>query len=247
MAVPIEGTTAAQAHIAAQTRLQDSIAVALTRVWENLGGYDEEDVAPWLAIAVPLVIAAQRAAVTLTDAFVASVVGRRPIGVDANHLIAGLRGDITPETVYRRPFVTAWTDLSNGTAWETAVDHGLTRATSSAQTDVQMAMRQTLAHIAERDRTILGYRRVPDPGACSFCRLVAGQRYTRGDLMPIHSRCKCGVDVITRDNRHEFSGNPKNDLATEPDVKVAVRTHGELGPVLGDARHAFTTSADLGL
>jgi hypothetical protein len=148
--------------------------------------------------------------------------------------------------VYRRPFVTVWTALGVGREWERAVGEGLARLTSTAQTDVQLAMRNTLRAVGEADDLILGYQRVPDAGACNFCLLVSGQRYRTGDLMPIHNHCGCGVDVITTINRHEFSGKPTNDLTIPPDAPpVEVREHGELGPVLVNADHDFTTEGDL--
>jgi hypothetical protein len=98
-------------------------------------------------------------------------------------------------------------------------------------------MRQTLVAVGEQDPTILGYQRVPDAGACAFCRLVAGQRYRTDQLMPLHNHCGCGVDVITADNRAGFTGKPENDLSKPG---VAVNDHGELGPVLGDPAHTFT-------
>jgi hypothetical protein len=108
---------------------------------------------------------------------------------------------------------------------------------------VQLAMRQTLVDIGDQDDLILGYQRVPDTGACAFCRLVAGQRYRTNQLMPIHAHCGCGVDVITAANRADFTGKAANDLSVTRDgVTAEVREHGELGPVLVDGQHEFTTA-----
>lgn len=163
----------------------------------GLPGYDEEDVDQWLTAVLPILAAAQRAAIALTDAFLAQSVSRQPLGVDSEAIIGSLRGGVSPEEVYRRPFVTVWTALKGGAPWEPAVQQGLLRATSTAQTDVQLAMRSTLREVGEIDPRISGYQRVPDGGACDLCLVASTQRYRTSQLMPIHNRCGCGVEVLT--------------------------------------------------
>lgn len=231
----------AEAHIEAQAAVRTAAADWVGTAWQRLPGYDEKDVNAFLALVVPLITAAQHRSIGLTNAFIARVLGRLPVGVDVAGILASIRGGVSPEEVYRRPFVTVWTALKAGTDWEAAVAQGLARATSTAATDVQLAMRQALVDIGETDDDILGYRRVPDASACDFCRLVAGQRYTTKQLMPIHNHCGCGVDVITVANRGDFTGNPENDLSVTRDgVTAEVREHGELGPVLVSGDHDFT-------
>lgn len=230
------------AHIAAQERLRGIVETAVATIWAGLPGYDAENVDEWLSTVIPVVLAGQRQSVALTEAFLARALGRRPIGVDPDRVTgAALRAGATPEVVYQRPFVTVWTALKAGRQWDDAVNAGLARATSTASTDVQLAMRSTLREVGQADDAIVGYQRVPDPGACDFCLLVAGQRYRTDDLMPIHNRCGCGVDVITRETRSGFTGQAANDLnVTRDGVTAEVREHGELGPVLVNGNHAFT-------
>lgn len=239
---------ATRAHIASQERLRAIIAGLIADAWRRLPGYDEDDVDRFVELAVPMVLAAQRQSVALTEAFIARSLKRQPLGVPPEELTgAAVRNGVEPEQVYRRPFVTVWTALQAGKRWEEAVAEGLHRATSTAATDVQLAMRGTLVAVGERDDLVLGYRRVPDGKACAFCRLVAGQRYTTDQLMPIHNHCGCGVDVITPANRGDFTGRPDRDLTVTGDdgTTAAVREHGELGPVLVNADHDFTSEADL--
>jgi hypothetical protein len=234
-------TQLVDAHIAQQAQLRARVAAAMAKAWDGLPNYDEASVEPFLAAAVPTTTAGQRASVALTGAFLARMLGRAPAGVDPAAVLALVRNGTPAREVYRRPFVTVWSDLKAGQPWEQAVQAGRDRAVSAVQTDVQLAMRQTLNVVGEADPAILGYRRVPDPGACVFCRLVAGQRYTTRDLMPIHNHCGCGVDVITAENRHLFGGNPKNDLSiTKDGVTATIHEHGELGPVLTDGADHFT-------
>lgn len=235
-------TQAAEAHIAAQARLRALTVQAVATAWQRLPNYDAVSVAPFLSVVVPLVLAAQRQSAALTNAFLARALGRPPVGVDFAQVVgAAIRADTIPATVYRRPFVTTWTALSNDVAYPAAVNAGLERATGTAAMDVQNAMRHTLRLVGEFDPQILGYQRVPDASACPFCRLIAGQRYTTDQLMPVHNRCGCGVDVITEANRGDFTGNRDNDLnVTSDGLTAAVKTHGELGPVLVDGSQRFT-------
>ena len=223
----------AAAHILGQQRLREVASKGTERIWEDLPGYDRENVDEWLSKVLPLILAAQRQSVALTEAFLARAVGRLPLGADPAEVTgAGVRAGAQPEDVYARPFVTVWTALKAGREWEDAVAAGLARATSTAATDVQLSMRGTLRAVGEADDLILGYQRVPDGNACTFCKLVSGQRYHTSQLMPIHNHCGCGVDVITGAERPDFTGRLDNDT-------VAVREHGELGPVLVDPAHNF--------
>lgn len=230
----------ADAHILAQARIRDAAVRGIEIAWTNLPTYDLDQVPVFARAATAAVQGAQRAAINLTNAYLAQAAGRTPLAIDADEILAGIRGPITPEEVYRRPFVTTWAALGRGRPWEQAVAAGMARAKGSAAIDVQLAMTHTLVHVGELDEQIVGYARVPDGGACKFCKLVAGQRYTTARLMPVHNGCGCGVDVITRANRHRFTGKPDNDLD-----QVAIHQHGELGPILGDPAHTFTGPGDL--
>lgn len=231
-----------EAHIEGQARLRAAAEAAVVAAWRALPSYDEQNVPAFLARAVPAVAIAQRSSIALTAAFLARQSGEQLPAADVAAILAATRAGVPLEEVYRRPFVTVWTALQDGTRWEDAVAAGLARASGSAAFDVQAAMRGTLRDVGERTDRIVGYERVPDAGACSFCRLVAGQRYTTAQLMPLHNRCGCGVDVITRARRDEFfEGNRANDLdLSVEDARVAIEQHGELGPVLVDAQHQFT-------
>jgi hypothetical protein len=233
------------AHIQAQARIRAQAAAAMTSAWRSLPSYNESDVPAFLARAVPITTAAQRASVSITSAFVARRIGAAPRAVPPSHVMAAVRNGTPPSEVYRRPFVDVWSGLKAGTQYAEAVATGLDRATSSVQMDVQLAMRQTLTDVAAQHTSIVGYQRVPDAGACNFCRLIAGQRYHSDQLMPVHNRCGCGVDVITAENRGDFTGKAANDQAIPatvgPDGTVAaVEQHGELGPLVVDGRDSFT-------
>jgi hypothetical protein len=202
------------AHLSTQQRLRALVVAAITGAWRELPSYDDTDVA----------------------AYIAAALNRAPLGIDPAGLTGSvLRAGVPLEQVYRRPFVTAWTALSNGTAYEDAVNAGRARAASSAAMDIQLAHRAAYAGIQAADPAIRGYQRVADASACQFCRIVNGAFVKSATAMPLHNGCGCGLRPVTR---------PVAD--TPPAEGVAVHEHGELGPVLTDPAHHFTSLADFG-
>ncbi len=220
-----------QAHITAQQRLRALARRGVEVIWRDLGRYDDADVARWLARVLPLVDAAQRQGVALTDAYLARALGRRPLGLDVELLTgAAVRNGTPPEEVYRRPFVGLWADLKDGKPYDEAVAAGMARAAMAAATDVQLSQRATLGAVQSADPQIAGYVREPDGGACVYCSALAGAFSRDGGAGPIHPGCGCSWSVVSRALAAE-------DLPAD----VAVREHGELGAVVGSADHAFTT------
>jgi hypothetical protein len=71
--------------------------------------------------------------------------------------------------------------------------------------DVQLSMRATATAIFTADPEVIGYRRIPNSGACDLCLIAAQNRYSTGQLMPIHPHCGCGVAPITA--RHDPIGD----------------------------------------
>lgn len=235
------GTVLARRHIALQKRIRDRTSESVGVVWDRLGAYNREDIPRFVQAAVPVVAAGQTASARATTSFIAKSTGGIPVRLDPKSVTgAAVRNGTEPGQVYARPFVSVFTMLKNGSQYQDAVNAGRARAVSSAATDVQLTMRQTLVEVGTQDSRIVGYARVPDSGACEFCQLIAGQRYTTEDLLPVHSNCGCGVDIITAENRGDFFGNRDNDLDMESSVAVA--QHGELGPVLVDPSHNFTSN-----
>ena len=171
----------------------------------------------------------------MTEAFVLRRLRLAPIGLDAGELTgAAVRGGVTPEEVYRRPFVNVWTALGKNEPWDAAVNAGEARATASAEMDVQLAHRASYGALQRAEPRIKGYRRRANGGACSFCVLVNGAFVKRADAMPLHNRCGCGLDPIMQEVA--VSSVPEG---------VAVHQHGELGPLLTDPAHDFTSPSDI--
>ena len=222
----------AEAQTIMQARIRDALVAAVSAAWLRLPGYDEEHVAGWLEQVVPMVLAAQSASANMTDAYLAHFLGRQPLGVSASAVTgAALRAGATPQQVYRRPFVNVWTALSKGQDFELAVRAGMARAGDLAATDVQLAHRAALRSVQLKDQRIQAWSRVPDANACAFCRKIAGAKVHSADAMPLHPGCGCTLEPLTE----------PVPVATALPEGVAVNQHGELGPILGDPAHAFTT------
>lgn len=220
------------AHITTLAAIRDLVRRGVTQAWTDLPGYNDEQVARFLEQAVPVVAAGRMKAAALTDAYIAAQLGRAPLGI----VPPTIRDGVPVEEVYRRPFVTVWTALSAGSRYDEAVSAGLARATNLAATDVQLTMRATFDQAQQRDRSIRGYTRRADAGACKFCQLVDGAFVKSASAMPLHPGCGCGLEPV-------LSRLP---VTPTPDG-VAVHTHGELGPTLGAPEHDFTSAADLQL
>lgn len=218
------------AHIAAEARLRSATVAATTRLWKNLPGYDRADVPVWLARVLPVVLTAQRQSVSLTEAYLAQKLQRRPFGLDPNLLIgSGVRAGVAPEEVYQRPFVTLWADLKAGKGFAVASEAALARIRGSAAMDVQLSMARTAQAVGIADARIQRFQRVADGGACDFCQEVDGAILNSDDAMPLHNFCGCGIEPLT-------DAPPVSALPST----VAVHDHGELGPVLADPNHSFT-------
>lgn len=223
-------TALARAHITAEARLRALVTQAVGVAWSGLPGYDEDNVDQFLSTAVPIVRAGQRQSIAVTEAFLARTLGRRPVGIVPDEILDRLRNGAELDDVYRRPFVTVWTSLKENGLYDQAVAAGAARATSTAAMDVQLAMRGTMARVQEVDTSIRGYRRVADPGACTFCQAIDGAFVRSADAMALHNNCGCGLEPIVDAN---VTPSPMPD-------DIAVHEHGELGPVLGDPAHDFT-------
>lgn len=245
--------------------LRSAASAGAAQAWDDLGSYDDADVARYVATVAPLVVAAQAQAAVLTDAYLAIEGGRAPLGIDTATVTGGaVRAGAGPDVVYRRSFVDVWQALGNGTDWADAVSAGRARAEATAHTDVQLAMRATANEVMRADERIVGYRRVVSGASCAVCVSASGQRYHRERLLPIHPHCDCTVAPIyaSRDpgrvlNRQrvrdlEAGGGPESwrergitvsggeVLAADGEqLRTAVHEHGELGPLLANADHAF--------
>lgn len=155
--------------------------------------------------------------------------------------------------------------VSQGVPADRALEQALRLATTLADTNVRLAerdaSRQILTYLAPRVG-IEGYRRVVRPelsrtGTCGLCLVASDQRYNVADLMPLHANCKCVVLPIIGDidpgsslnnlslgDVYDAAGGTTAGRALKK-VRYRVNDHGELGPVLTNAAHKFTSADQL--
>jgi hypothetical protein len=234
--------------------LRRTTSLRVAQAWRALPSYNRPDVDQFLTRALPAVDAGQRAAVTLTEAFLARATGGTARGLLAGRtaelvLGAGVRNGVDPATVYQRPFVTVWQALSNGRAYQDAVNAGLARAESTAALDVALSTRAAAVEYARGNRRISQWERVPDEMACTFCLVASTQTYSSGDLMPLHNNCGCTVSPLgagdgnagDTDLLEQISASSdRPDYWNDRGAADVIREHGELGPVLVDPEDTFT-------
>lgn len=148
----------------------------------------------FVAAVVPIVLAAQESTVAQADAYLSLEAGTatrsslQPWGLNPAMLIGvrARRGDFL-EDVYARNLRTAESSFTE-------------RMTREVNTDITLAERgATFVHTAGDER-ITGHRRVLGAGKnCGLCVVASGQRYSKGDLRPIHRTCHCTTQPIYGD------------------------------------------------
>ncbi|MFI8853676.1 hypothetical protein ACIGW3_26270 [Streptomyces sp. NPDC053499] len=250
---------------ALSTSLRQRVIQFVLGAFDSLGSYRDADAAEFVERVLPVVLASQQRMGEITDAYLSAMIAdmlggaAAPTGVE---LAEALRGT-PPEEVYRRPFVTAWTALSDGKAFPQAVDEGRTRLLSITETDLQLARTHAARQSMERGGARFFRRRLSGSKNCALCVIASSQRYRVERLMPIHPGCDCKVEplpdgrdpgqIIDEDLLREAHAAIARDIGTSdrggrsPDYRkvIITREHGEIGPLLAVRRHDFTGPRDI--
>lgn len=147
--------------------------------------------------AAQVVLAAQRVVVAQTDAYMAAAASMAldatvtPIGLDPEPLIgARARHGRTLEEVYGGVARVARED---------GFERGLAYMRQQITTDVALSQRNASHAIVEADNSVVGWRRVLNPGGgkvCGMCVAAASKTYGKSDLQPIHRMCRCTVAAV---------------------------------------------------
>ena len=227
--------------------------------WDSLPHYRASAVEDMIQAITPRVTAGQLRIADLTRAYLAQCA--RELGwkvvlppIDQDE-IRGARG-VDPRIVYRRPAVDVYTALAAGKPLPQAAAEGRLRLTQLIGGDMQLAKvhasRQSMRGYPEEGQF---YRRVlTGRENCALCVVAATQRYYRGDLLPIHPGCDCGVQplppglavnqVIDEDLLEQVHQITADRLGVSdrggrtPDYRklLTVSEHGEYGPTLSWAQ-----------
>lgn len=223
--------------------------------WDSLPHYRASAVEDMIQAITPRVTAGQLRIADLTRAYLAQCA--RELGwkvvlpsIDQDE-IRGARG-VDPRVVYRRPAVDVYTALAAGKPLPQAAAEGRLRLTQLIGGDMQLAKvhasRQSMRGYPAEGQF---YRRVlTGRENCALCVVASTQRYYRGDLLPIHPGCDCGVQplppglavnqVIDEDLLEQVHQITADRLGVSdrggrtPDYRklLTVSEHGEYGPTL---------------
>jgi len=251
------------------TKLIDNSGLVAARLFQQLGSWRDDDVKTYIEILTASLDGAKLQASQSTVSFysqMAQLNGQdlaKPALVMSDLSTQKLRG-VGSEIVYQRPFVDMRTQLSKGKTFKEAVDAGARRAASLASTEVQLARRNTGLQIRNENDRIVGYiRTLTGAESCALCNVASTQRYRRGDLMPIHPGCDCGempifgnqdpgqvindvrLDAIQENVESRFGIQDAGARAIDY-RKIAIREHGELGPILAVAKNNTETVGEVG-
>lgn len=255
-------------------RLRVAAGVSVGRAWDGLAGLDDAAADRFADVAADLSLAAQAQTAAAIDGYLATMLGLvegegSVVGLDPGAVTgSAVRNGTEPIDVYRRGIVAARVAVSEGHGFADAMSIGRGRVVSAAETDVALTQRAAMVETAGRSSGIVGYRRVLSGQSCALCATASTQRYHTDVLMPIHNHCDCGVSPIIGDkdpgqviNKPLLADLKRADtgdaaywrsrrltVAEDGTVSlptIAVREHGELGPVLADAADDFTGPDDL--
>jgi hypothetical protein len=272
------------AYRAATGAIRDQLGGIVRGLWLSLGQYRDRQRRQFAGDVIPYVQAAAAQMSSLTAGYLAAIqqqhTGRlvTPPAVRPPDL-AALRNGADPAEVYGRPFDLVWRQLAElphvDGAIEQAIGAGMNRAEKTAFTDLQLAKRQSSQESLRSDRYAIGYRRVLEGAhSCGLCIVASTNRYHKGQLLPIHPGCDCGVVPVYVDSDAAAKANQRllgdvhqaiadrfgvSDYAarTIPGAKdgkgrpidykdvLITHEHGELGPVLAVKGRPFTGPADL--
>lgn len=290
----------AAAYTLAIRRIRAAILAAVLRQFRISGSWRAADAKAFTSIVPPIVAGGQQAVSALTSAYLhqyLDLAGRSPAPVESGRLVpptparpspvrppsvvvspkdmsgAKVRGGVDPKIVYRRPYVSAWTDLAGGAVLERAVAAGEKRLTDLVHTDLQLAKTHTSQAVISADHRTVGWRRVPQGDyTCALCLISSTQRYHKEKLAAVHPNCDCDIvpivgefdpgrvidrefldsvhDAILRDLGPAYvakSGRKDNTQARIFDYRdiIIEHVHGEIGPVLGVRGHKFVGPQDI--
>lgn len=241
----------ADANMAQVRALTQRATLLMRQAWWSLEDWHTAD--QFLERIIPIIAGAQLQTASLTDAYLAALLSEAmgaviaPVGL-APEQVTNLRAGTTMLDAYARPFHTVWFEQSKGTEFPEALRLGLERAEHMLTMDIQLARTHAAALILQQTDGVQRYQRVLSGSEnCDICSVAARHIYKTSSLMPIHTKCDCGVvpviegkpPLVTRLNQERDFSTPETETAgpekkspTKLEQEIGVEAHGELGPVL---------------
>lgn len=235
--------------------IERRVEAAITAQLEQFDGwYDEAAVRRVSSSIGSTVSGGQTAVAGLTDAYLARLasyqLAREVTGAGVPLLMGRtLRAGVADHrVVYERVAAEYRRGVASGVGEQQALSQAVQRARAMASTDLGLAHQKQAKRFMDARRELKYFRRVIRPeasqsGTCGLCAAASDRKYWRGDLLPIHARCKCLVIPVTEaldpgsqineetlGELYEAGGSTyAKDLKK---VRVTVEDHGELGPQL---------------
>lgn len=251
-----------QAELAAYVDAQGNSQAALSQMAVNFAGqsarafngwYDSAQIGAWASQLAAQMEAIQGQTASSTDAYLAAVsslIRGKNVSPSGTISVTGLRKGVSHVEVYGRSADAYRYQRSIGKSKEEAQQAAVQRAETTAETDVQLAQRAQSKQFMVVKK-VTGYRRIIHPelsagGTCGLCIAASTRFYHRGDLLPLHNRCKCTTMPIINSidpgkllNKDDLDSLYKQAGGTSAAKlkKVTYKVHDneELGPVLAPA------------
>ena len=256
------------AYNSLSSRLVRGLGVRVAGAFSNLGSWRDADFERFTKMIEPTLTGGRLQAARLQIAFYQQMAKARGEAFAAPRIsssdltVPKLRNGVAAQEVYRRPFNDVYYALSQKKDMTQAISAGANRISSIVSTDMQLARRNAGFSSRTANGNIVGYARtLTGSENCALCYTASTQRYNVKDLMPIHPGCDCGempiygdqdpgqvIDEIRLEATHESVakrfGVSDRSAESIDYRKIAIREHGELGPVLTVAGQHFKTLAD---
>lgn len=159
----------------------------MQQAWDGLEGYDDTDIDEFVTKTTHAVATLKSTAVLTAAGYYTVLAGVRPPAIAVAEVTAGPN--------LREPFISYWQALSGGNSVVDALAIGRSRIEAVTTNLANSAARQTGdLFIAKADLTVHGWERIPDPGACDWCQMVAESTYDSADSADFgHDRCMCAA------------------------------------------------------
>lgn len=157
----------------------------LARRWDAMGNYSDEQ--RWVALAGPVLQAAQGRAIDTQAAYLGAILGSA-VTPDRTAILTKAAVDL------REPFIALGRAVNAGRDNTDALLAGRARAEGIGESGVHWASRATNSAVEDR---VVGWTRTVTGNACDFCITVSTQRYRTAESASFgHLRCDCGVAPI---------------------------------------------------
>lgn len=241
-----------EAEADAQDEILDNLVEEILLLWSAFSAYYAGNLVQEFATEIAqLVIAAQRAAGQITEAYLREQVTEMGFDLPNTTLVElpdALRLGAYPDDVYQRPvrqlrYLHSVENLPIEEAAETARE----RLEKQARTDLQLARSLSAQQVLYRFPQATGWRRIIHPelgSVCGLCIAAADRVYGRIQKMDLHPGCKCTILPVVGDldpglklnsddlaRIYEAAGGTTESRALSS-TRYDVRQNGELGPIL---------------